>query len=98
MEKPPMDKPKKQQKPIPPFDNQKFLEGPWLKEAFQAHEENKLDLRVARLLKAELEGRLGKGEPEEMLDEPEMKEQHPEYRAALLKKLKELGRVPQDKE
>jgi hypothetical protein len=98
MEKPAMNKPKKQQKPIPPFNDQEFLKGPWLKEAFQAHEENSLDLRVARLLKAELEGRLGKGEPEEMLDKPEFKEKHPEYRAALLNKLKELGRVSQDKE
>ena len=93
-----MDKPKKQREPIPPFNDQEFLKGPWLKEAFQAHEENSLNLRVARLLKAELEGRLGKGEPEKMLEDQEFKDQHPEYRAALLKELKRLGRVSQDKE
>jgi hypothetical protein len=50
------------------------------------------------LLDEEKAGRLAKGEPEKILDEQLYKEKYPEFRAALLQKLKELGRVPQDKE
>ena len=53
---------------------------------------------VGHLLRAEKEGRLKPGLLVEQLDFPEFKEKRPELREALLKRLKELGRVPKDKE
>jgi hypothetical protein len=55
------------------------------------------EYRVNKPLEAERLGKLGQGKLEEMLDKPEYKE-YPEFRAALLKHLKELGRVPPEKE
>jgi hypothetical protein len=60
--------------------------------------DNNVDHQVDHLLQAEKERLLQPGLLVEQLDFPEFKEKHPELRAALLKKLKELGRVPQDKE
>jgi hypothetical protein len=56
------------------------------------------ELRVEMLLQAEKEERLPPGKLEELLDSKKYKEDLPEIRQALLKELKRLGRVPQDKE
>lgn len=53
--------------------------------------------QVARLLREEKAGRLAQGAPERMLDEPTYRK-YPEFRAELLRRLKELGRVPENKQ
>jgi hypothetical protein len=52
---------------------------------------------VEILLKSEEEGELKRGQLEELVDSQKYKD-NPKLREALLNKLKELGRVPQDKE
>jgi putative SOS response-associated peptidase YedK len=60
--------------------------------------QERAEFHARQLLRAESEGRLKKGRPEEMFDEEEFKEKYPDYRAALLRMLKQLGRVPPEKE
>lgn len=53
--------------------------------------------RVRVLLEEESAHRQSPAETEKLLDDPKFRA-HPDFRAALLKKLQELGRVPSDKE
>jgi len=55
------------------------------------------EYEVNVVLRAEKEGRQNPRSTEKMLDDPGRKVAHPEFRQALLKRLKELGRVPEDK-
>ena len=96
--------------PIPPFNHQEFNRSPELFKAVVDHLEKTGQLKMEEsnqeimehkvnvLLREEKEGRQNPRDTEKILDEPEYKEKHPEFRAALLKRLKELGRVSEDKE
>jgi hypothetical protein len=56
------------------------------------------EYEVNIVMREEKAGRQNPRSTEKMLDDPGRKMAHPEFRQALLKCLKELGRVPEDKE